>query len=231
MLELQQLADPGAADVLRARLNAQLTAISAAARGLGASEGAIGDLRYALVALADEVVLGSSWPLRAEWQGRPLQLEHFNSFAAGEEFFRRLDAVRAGADPHRVDLLSVLATCLCLGFRGKHVGVQGMEVVRGLQRALIDEVKAASEQAARQASAGGGSATDVAAGRTRRRSEPGELSPAWRPPAEPLMSRRTRDLPVRLVAVACAALTLLVFVGLAAALRHGTSAVLQTVGQ
>ncbi|MCW8141440.1 MAG: DotU family type IV/VI secretion system protein, partial [Planctomycetota bacterium] len=231
VLELQQLADPGPGDVLRARLNAQLTATTAAARALGASEGALQDLRYAFVALVDEVVLGSSWPLKAEWQGRPLQLEHFNSFAAGEEFFRRLEAVRAGADPHRVELLSIFATCLCLGFRGKHVGVQGMEVVRGLQRALIDEVKAASEQTTRQAVAAGGSASDVAAGRSRRRSEPGELSPAWRPPSEPLLARRSRDLPVRLVAVASAALTLLVFVALAAALRHGTSAVLTTVGQ
>ena len=217
VLQLQQTSDPGPGDALRARVNAQLSAMAGAARGLGASEAAVTDARYALVALVDEVVLTSSWPLKAEWLGRPLQLEHFNSFAAGEEFFRRLEAQRAAADPHRTDILEVFATCLCLGFRGKHSGVQGMETIRGIQRGLIDEVKAGWEQGVRQGAPAGGLATDVAVGRSRHRGEPGELSPYWRPPGEPMLGRQGRELPVRLVAVACLALTLLVIIGLATA--------------
>lgn len=103
-----------------------------------------------------------------------------------------------------------------------------METLRILQRALIDEVKAAWEQGVRQAPAA--AATDVAAGRSRRRAEPGDLSPYWRPPADPGLARQGRDLPVRLVAVACLALALLAVMGLAAALHHATSAALAEVG-
>jgi type VI secretion system protein ImpK len=224
VLQLQQTPDPGDGEALRARVNELLSAGAAQGRELGASEEAVAAARYALVALVDEVVLTSSWPLKDGWLGRPLQLEHFNSFAAGEEFFTRLEAVRQGSDPHRLDALEVFATCLCLGFRGKHVGVQGLEVLRGLVRGVLEELKASAEQAARH-QATSGAATDLAAGRTRRRSDPDELSPAWRPPAEPLLQTLPKELPVRLVAVVALGVVLGVYLLLLGALRHGTSAV------
>jgi type VI secretion system protein ImpK len=223
VLQLQQTTDPGPADALRARVNQLLDALSTEARGLGATEDAIAQARYAVVALVDEVVLTSSWPLKDAWLGRPLQLEHFNSFAAGEEFFTRLEAVRAGSDPRRVELLEVFATCLSLGFRGKHVGVQGLEALRGLQRALLEQLAGAEPQLPPQQTV---TPTDVALGRARRKLDPTGLAPAWRPPNEPLLSNLPKELPVRLVVVACLALVVVVYALLAAGLRHGTSSLL-----
>lgn len=225
VLQLQQATDPGDGDALRARLNEQLQAAAAQARELGASEAAVADARYALVALIDEVVLTSSWPLKDGWLGRPLQLEHFNSFAAGEEFFTRLQAARAGADPHRAQLLEVFATAISVGFRGKHVGVSGLEVLRGLQRELLAELTSAEQSVAPQQTVSV-SERDVALNRTRRRSDPSDLAPAWRPPHEPMLSTLPKELPVRLVAVVSLATLLVVFLVLAGALRHGTSALL-----
>lgn len=225
VLQLQQAADPGDGEALRARINELLQAAAAQARELGASEAAVTDARYALVALVDEVVLTSSWPLKDGWLGRPLQLEHFNSFAAGEEFFTRLQAARAGGDPHRVQLLEVFATAISVGFRGKHVGVSGLEALRGLQRELLGELAAAEQSVAPQQTVAV-SERDVALNRTRRRSDPNDLAPAWRPPHEPMLSALPKELPVRLVVVASLATLLVVFLVLAGALRHGTSAVL-----
>ena len=33
-----------------------------------------------------------------EWAGRPLQMEYFNDFTAGEEFYRKLEALRGSTD-------------------------------------------------------------------------------------------------------------------------------------
>ena len=222
VLQLQQTADPGGADQLRSKLNEMLTQASARMRELGASEDAVNEARYAVVALLDEVVLTSSWPLRDAWLGRPLQMEHFNSFGAGEQFFVLLERVRDGSNPHKLELLEVFLTCLCLGFRGKHVGVQGLEVLRGLQRQILELLAAAAGNVAPQ-HAVAVSERDVSLGKARRRGDPGDLSPAWRPPHEPLLSSLPRELPVRFVAVACLGLVLVVYLIMLAALTHGSS--------
>jgi type IV/VI secretion system ImpK/VasF family protein len=151
-------------------------------------------------------------------------MEHFGNFAAGEEFFTRLDAIRAGGDPYKLELLEVFATAIALGFRGKHVGVQGLEVLRGIQRAAIAELAAAAGSVAPQRSVSV-SERDVAVGSARRKTDPADLSPSWRPPHEPLLGGIPREVPVRLILVVCAALLLVLYLVLAGVLRHWTSAI------
>lgn len=225
VMHLQQLPDAGAADALRVKINEMIQTAATAARGLSASEDAVTHLRYACVALVDEVVLTSSWPLKDAWLGRPLQMEHFNSFAAGEEFFTRLDQIRASNDPHKLELEELFAVAIALGFRGKHGGVQGLEVLRGIQRAVITDLAASANQGAPQRTVSV-SERDLAVGSARRKSDPSELSPGWRPPHEPLLSALPRQVPVRLVGVLCAATLLVTFLVLAGWLRHGTTAVI-----
>jgi type VI secretion system protein ImpK len=74
-----------------------------------------GYANYAAVALVDETVMSSDWPGAQEWRREPLQVHYFKNHLAGEQFFDRLDELRAGADD---DLLDVYFTCLCAGFRG-----------------------------------------------------------------------------------------------------------------
>lgn len=225
VLHLHQIPDPGAADALRARFNELITQAGNQARGLGASEQAATHLRYACVALVDELVLTSSWPLKDAWLGRPLQMEHFNTFAAGEEFFRLMEAIQTGGDPHRLELLEVFATCIAVGFRGKHGGVAGLEILRGLQRGVIQQLTEAAASGSTQQTVNIAE-RDLTQGKARRKTDPADLSPSWRPPHEPLLSALPREMPVRLVVVACAAVLLMTFIVLAGVLRHGTSSVI-----
>lgn len=102
----------------------------AAARG-GFSQQDVDDMRYALVALTDEIVLQKSGALREYWLPRLLQLRFFNENVAGNAFFERLDGVRK--DPARAEVLRIYYLCLLFGFQGKYR-------VRGGQVELADIV-------------------------------------------------------------------------------------------
>lgn len=92
---------------------------------LGLSQRDTDDIRYALVALADEIVLRRGGELRDFWLPRMLQLRFFNENLAGDGFFDRLQSLIA--DPTRVDTLKVYFLCLMFGFRGKY-HVRGGEI-------------------------------------------------------------------------------------------------------
>ena len=83
------------------------------------------DVRYATIALADELMLRNPGPLREYWVSRPLQLMFYSENTAGEVFFNRLQSVLS--NPQRRHVLRVYATCLALGFRGKFA-VRGGEL-------------------------------------------------------------------------------------------------------
>jgi type IV/VI secretion system ImpK/VasF family protein len=72
--------------------------------------------RYALVVLADEVLLHSGWTGAGAWQERLLEGKHFGSNVGGDRFF----AMAEGLGPDDEPLAAVLLAGLALGFRGKH---------------------------------------------------------------------------------------------------------------
>jgi type VI secretion system protein ImpK len=84
----------------------------------------LGDVTYALVALADEVVLGIP-ALRDFWMSNLLQLRYFNENIAGENFFYRLELLRN--DPRRFPILYIFYLCLLFGFQGRY-RVRGGEI-------------------------------------------------------------------------------------------------------
>lgn len=113
--------DPGAVpmpELLHQQLSTHVeqSARSAAKHGLPQRD--VEDIRYALAALADEVVLRRGGPLRDFWLPRMLQLRFFNENVAGEKFFERLEPLID--DPTRIDALKVYFLCLMFGFRGKY---------------------------------------------------------------------------------------------------------------
>jgi type VI secretion system protein ImpK len=83
--------------------------------------------KYALVALADDLALHTDWDHSETWNSYLLELRHFNTSFAGQEFFDRLARLRqqlSGVqDPTlREQVLGVMEiyyTCLQLGFRGR----------------------------------------------------------------------------------------------------------------
>jgi type VI secretion system protein ImpK len=112
-------------ELLHQQLSTYVEQCARAGSKLGFSQRDIDDIRYALVALADEIVLGRGGPLREFWLPRMLQLRFFNENVAGDGFFDRLDALMK--DSTRIDALKVYYLCLMFGFHGKYK-VRGGEI-------------------------------------------------------------------------------------------------------
>lgn len=99
----------------------------------------IADVKYALAALVDEVVLNADWPGRDQWADDPLQLHYFGTYLAGEGFFEKMDAIRAQVRT-RSDALRVYYQCLLLGFKGKY-GITGHEILEALKKVIQNELE------------------------------------------------------------------------------------------
>jgi type VI secretion system protein ImpK len=73
--------------------------------------------RFMICAWIDEMILGSGWQQKGQWQREQLQRIYYNTFEAGEEVFDRLNMV--GYQQNNVREIYYL--CLSLGFKGKFV--------------------------------------------------------------------------------------------------------------
>ena len=51
--------------------------------------------RFAVCAWIDEAILSSGWNEKGTWQKEPLQLKYYQTLAAGEIFFEKLNALRS----------------------------------------------------------------------------------------------------------------------------------------
>jgi len=89
------------------------------ARAAGCSSTDIEEATFAVVAFLDETVLALRGAARDAWMARPLQLELFGSYTAGQDFFDRLDRMRREREA-RIEALEVCYACLLLGFAGKY---------------------------------------------------------------------------------------------------------------
>ncbi|MGE0431329.1 MAG: DotU family type IV/VI secretion system protein [Planctomycetota bacterium] len=112
-------------------------------KGTGLSHAHVQLAKYALAAFIDELVLMSTLPIREAWASKPLQLEHFDDFNAGEAFYDKIDELRRNLDDAGAQqVLEVYYACLALGFRGKFNGRQGMEKRKILIEQLARELAA-----------------------------------------------------------------------------------------
>jgi len=94
--------------------------------------------KYAFCAAVDEIILRSSFAVRDAWERRPLQLVLFGDQLAGENFFNRLENLRARGSAH-VQALEVFHMCLLLGFQGRYI-LEGSEKLNYLTSRLGDEI-------------------------------------------------------------------------------------------
>ncbi|MCA8925536.1 MAG: type IVB secretion system protein IcmH/DotU [Planctomycetes bacterium] len=221
-LQLSESADPGDGQALRGKISELVASFEQRATQAGYSAGHVAQAKYAMLALLDEVVLTSNWGLKSAWLAQPLQMQHFGSFNAGEEFYARLDAIRQSNDPQKLDVAEIFYLSLALGFRGRYGGVQGLDMLRGLMNALMGELLAARKTLAFPP---GSAALD----RTKRKVEPQGLSPCWEP-----VDRGgdvVRKLPVVVVIAACTGVALLVFIALATLLGWQVDAALAPLQQ
>ena len=85
------------------------------AREAGVRPDDVADITYAICALADELALGVPGAMQQYWMYNLLQLRYFNENVAGENFFHRLQALRADPElpiPQSFPFATAKAFCL-----------------------------------------------------------------------------------------------------------------------
>ncbi len=84
---------------------------------------AYGDVRYAMVAIADELLITNPWSYQQWWQQNLLEEAVQGTYIAGEEFFRRAERIlSARRSSEYIEVAKVYLLCLLLGFHGKYRG-------------------------------------------------------------------------------------------------------------
>lgn len=119
VLQLRDTHEYGDAETLRQRVKALLEKTRRDAIQADLPPEEVSEAEFALVAFLDETVLSSDWSQKDRWLARPLQLELFNRYDAGEEFFNRLHGLRANPGLH-AEPIEVYYLCMALGFRGRY---------------------------------------------------------------------------------------------------------------
>jgi type VI secretion system protein ImpK len=92
--------------------------------------------QYVMAALADEIFLYLDWPGREAWRTQLLEFKLFQSYNAGEEVFRRIEAVLRTRDPADSELAKIYLMALALGFRGALRGPGGQARIDWYRREL-----------------------------------------------------------------------------------------------
>jgi type VI secretion system protein ImpK len=155
---------------------------------------------FAVVAFLDESVLNLQHPAFAHWPRMPMQEEYFGRHVAGEIFFQNIQRMLGAPDAHSVaDLLEVYQTCLLLGYRGRY-GLGGQGELRSLMGSVNDKIR-------------------------RIRGASAHLSPAWALPQEAARALAADPWVKRMliIAIACFALALVLFLGAKLSLDAGAS--------
>lgn len=117
--ELERAMAPENPDVLRERLQDNLTFARDNAVTLGVPLNRADQGAWFVAALLDDIAMNTPWGGYSGWPRLPLVTALYGSVDAGERFFALVeDLLRyPERDPQ---LLELAYLCLCLGFRGKH---------------------------------------------------------------------------------------------------------------
>lgn len=94
------------------------------------------DALFPVCALIDELIMGTTWAEKEDWQKCQLQLMYFGTTNAGEEFFQRL----AGLGPENPEsnaLREIYSFCLAMGFKGKYYSPRDAAKLRDIRDATL----------------------------------------------------------------------------------------------
>jgi type VI secretion system protein ImpK len=99
----------------------------------GVSSATFHEARFAVLSWVDETILNSNWPYRTQWQH--LMLTYYGTLNAGEEFFRKLEALPSGAN----DVREIFYICISLGFEGKYAFGDGHRELKELKQRIYKQ--------------------------------------------------------------------------------------------
>ncbi len=129
----RQIDDPA---TLRVRVKDLLSRLDSKARSVAIEFEQLESSKYALVAFLDEAITGIEFADKDSWLASPLQMELYNRYDAGEEFFKRLSQLRQRPQSN-LQALEIYYLCLVAGFKGKYQH-SDPEALRG----LIEDIRA-----------------------------------------------------------------------------------------
>ncbi len=182
ILQLRSSSHFSDAETLRSNLLQVLNECEQNARRSGSVQDAE-DAKFALVAFVDETVLSSDWSMKSVWMSKPLQLQLYSRFDAGEQFFERMEPILQ--NPSRLEVLEVYYLCLTLGFKGRYQLVEQDKL-----RARIDAARNALKQSPEM--------------------RPGDLSPNGRP-RDQIATEVKSKLPTWAIVAATVTIALLIY--------------------
>ncbi len=119
---------------LRERILALINAQEERVKSGEASPESYREARFAVLSWVDETILNSPWPYRNQWQH--LMLTFYKTLNAGEEFFRRLEAIPS----HANDIREIYYLCVSLGFQGKYAFGDNLNEIRELKHGLYRQL-------------------------------------------------------------------------------------------
>ncbi|HET6568055.1 MAG TPA: type IVB secretion system protein IcmH/DotU [Rhodothermales bacterium] len=203
-LQLRSTREFGDAEVLRRRIRQLLDNAEQEASRAGVSSQDVELATFALVALLDETILSSDWNEKDRWLAKPLQLERYNRYDAGEEFFVRLENLRGQAAAH-AEVIEVYYLCLALGFKGRYL-LQEQEKLRSIIEGSYAQLRGLPGMTAKR------------------------LSPHGRP-RDQVATEVKSKVPAWALAVAAAVIGVGVYVGMHVYIDHSATQVAQTIEQ
>lgn len=134
ILRLRTSQNFGDAEILRQRIISILNDIERTAKRQGFPMEDIQQAKFALVAFLDESLIASDWEGKEQWLANPLQLQLFNRFDAGDEFYNRVQNL-LNEIKLNTEVLEVYYLCLTLGFKGKYAYLE-----QEMLRTITDDI-------------------------------------------------------------------------------------------
>ena len=117
-LQVPENAD-NAPDDLREQVEAAFTMLERRCFECQIAPEHIRDIKFAMAAFSDEVVLNSRWGKKYDWMSKPLGVEYFGDSAIGQGFFNNLEKLREDYEKN-FDIVQLYFSVLAVGFQGKY---------------------------------------------------------------------------------------------------------------
>ncbi|MBD3317597.1 MAG: hypothetical protein GF344_17550 [Chitinivibrionales bacterium] len=138
VIKMSEEQDVGTPEALRKLLKHHIDLCEQNCRAMKVDSTIVDSIKYALVALVDESVLGIEGPCKNFWLGNPLQLEYYGDTVAGEKFYGDLNMLLRNPE-ETCEALEVFYMCLSLGFHGKYLenSEEREKIISNLAKVLI----------------------------------------------------------------------------------------------
>ena len=138
-VKIRETANLGQADQLKRLLTAYFKDFERTCLSHGKPAEAVEQGKYALAAFIDETIINSESSVRETWIAEPLQTAFFNDNLAGENFFKRLEAMLPDLK-RNLEVIEVYYLALALGFQGRY-RLSGPEVLPNVVRNLLKRIE------------------------------------------------------------------------------------------